>query len=112
MIIIQKYLQLYGNIVWMLYRPAIDGANGSFVGFNTANIATYLFKIKEKITGQISDDDTKNTERMVRSKYLRIFREIFKIFKYVINCEINLDLNWSENCVKATNNTDQGTFFQ
>ena len=29
----------------------------------------------------------------------------------LINCEINLDLNWSKNCVIVANNAEQGTTF-
>ena len=29
----------------------------------------------------------------------------------LINCEINLDLIWSKNCVILTNNSDQATTF-
>ena len=29
----------------------------------------------------------------------------------LINCEINLDLNWSKKCVKVATNTDQDTAF-
>ena len=45
------------------------------------------------------DDDTKNVEIMVPLKYLSNFRRTLEMS--LINCEINLDLNWSKNCIIA-----------
>ena len=47
---------------------------------------------------------------MVTLKYLNNVRSTLEM--PLINCEISLDLNWSENCVKvATNVADQDTKF-
>ena len=46
---------------------------------------------------------------MVPLKYLSNFWRTLEM--PLINCEINLDLNWSENCVIVTNNADQDTTF-
>ena len=46
---------------------------------------------------------------MVPLKYLINFWRILEMD--LINCEINLDLNWSENCVIVANNTDQDATF-
>ena len=45
------------------------------------------------------DDGTKNVEIMVPLKYLSNFRRTLEMS--LINCEINLDLNWSKNCIIA-----------
>ena len=49
----------------------------------------------------------KNVEMMLPLKYLSNFWRTLEI--PLINCEIILDLNWSENCVKVANNADQDT---
>ena len=46
---------------------------------------------------------------MVPLKYLSNFWRTFEI--PLINCEINLDPNWPENCVIVANNADQETAF-
>ena len=47
---------------------------------------------------------------MVPLKYLSHFLKTLEML--LIDCEINLDLNWSENCViVATTVTNQGTTF-
>ena len=45
---------------------------------------------------------------MVTLKHLSDFRRTVEM--PLINYEINLDLNWSENCVIIANNADQDTF--
>ena len=49
------------------------------------------------MTGQTGDDGTKNVEIMVPLKYLSNFWRTLEI--PLINCEINLILTWSANCV-------------
>ena len=46
---------------------------------------------------------------MVLLKYLSKFRRNLEI--PLINCETNLDLNWSKICVIVANNEDQATTF-
>ena len=46
---------------------------------------------------------------MVPLKYLSNFWKTLEMV--LINCEKNLDLNWSKNCVIVTNNADQTTTF-
>ena len=46
---------------------------------------------------------------MVTLKYLSDFQRTVEM--PLINYEINLDLNWSENCVIIANNADQDTTF-
>ena len=56
-----------------------------------------MFKIKQNITGQAGDNGTKNVKIMVPLKYLSNFWGTLEMC--LINWEINLDLNWSKNCV-------------
>ena len=56
-----------------------------------------MFKIKEKITGQTGNSGTEDIEIMVPIKYLSKLQRTREM--PLINCEINLDLNWSKNCV-------------
>ena len=55
-----------------------------------------MFKYKQKITGR-TDDGNKNVEIIVPLKYLSNFWRTLGMF--LINCEINLILTRSENCV-------------
>ena len=75
--------------------PAVDNHN-AIVDF-TENNLTYSFNFKVKITGQTGDDGTKNVEIMVPLKYLSNFWRTLEM--PLINCEINLILTWSANCV-------------
>ena len=55
------------------------------------------FKFKEKITGLTGDEGTKNVEIMVPLKYLS---NVWRTLKMpLINCEINLILTCSANCL-------------
>ena len=68
---------------------------------DTANFAdnntTDSFKVKAKITGQAVYDNTKNVEKMIILKYSSNFWRSLETL--LINCEINLMLAWSANCV-------------
>ena len=75
--------------------PAIDD-DGDIVDFNGAN-ATDSFNFKAKITGQTNDNGRIDVEIMVPLKYLSNFWITLEM--PVINCEIELILTWSANCV-------------
>ena len=65
------------------------------------------FNYKTSITGKLenNENELENIKVVVPLKYLSIFRRALRI--PLINCEVNLDLRWSENCVltsKATRN--------
>ena len=74
--------------------PAVNN-NGDITEFNGTN-ATDLFNFKAKITGQTGNNATNNAEIMVPLKYLNFWRTLKM---NLINCEINLILTWSANCV-------------
>ena len=66
------------------------------------------FKSKVKITGKTPDDgNTKDTEIIVPLKYLSNFWRTLEM--PLINCEVNLILTWSKDCV-ITNSTGEGKF--
>ena len=98
------------GILWQFCRDAPTvGDDVAITDFNEAN-ATDSFNLKEKLTGQTGNNGTKNVEIMVPLKYLRNFWRTLEM--PLINCEITLDLNWSENCViVATNVAAQATTF-
>ena len=91
-----KYSKICG-ILWQYCgdEPVLD-ANNAITDFNAANAATNSFKLKAKITAQKYNNSTKNVEIMAPLKYLTNFWRTLEI--PLINCKINLDLNWSENC--------------
>ena len=66
------------------------------VGFNGAN-ATDSFNFKTKITGQTNNNGIINVEIMVPWKYLSNFWRTLEM--PLVNCEIELILAWSRNCV-------------
>ena len=74
--------------------PAVNN-DGDIVDFNGAN-ATDSFNFKTKITGQTNDDGIINIEIMVPLKYLSNFWRTLEM--PLINCEVNLILNWSADC--------------
>ena len=56
-----------------------------------------VFTFKQKIIGQIENDGTKDVELTVSLKYLSNFWRTLEI--PLINCEVNLSLTWSANCL-------------
>ena len=94
MIIIQKHLENLWQ--YCKYIPAVDD-DGNIVIFNGAN-DTDSSNFKSKIIGKTNDDgDTENVEIMIQLKYLSNFWRTLEMS--LINCEINLILNWSANCL-------------
>ena len=86
------------GILWQYYKdiPAVNN-DGNIVDFNGAN-ATDSFNFKTKITGQTNDEGELNdVEIMVPLKYLINFWRTLEM--PLINCEIELILDWSTNCV-------------
>ena len=84
--------------------------NDDIDDFNAANDTVNLFNVKAKITGQTGKNGTKNVEIMVPFKCLSNFWRTSEMS--LINCEINLDLNWSKKWViVAANTVDQAATF-
>ena len=109
-----KYSDNYyktSGISWKYCRdvPAVNDDDES-TDFTKANATTDYFNLKVKLTGQTDDNGPKNVEVLVPLRYLiHVWRTLEMP---LIDCEINLDLNWSENCViVATNIAAQATTF-
>ena len=76
--------------------PAVD--NDGDIGFFNGTNDTDSFNFKSKITGQTNDDGEINGVKiMVPLKYLSNFWRILEM--PLINCEVELILTWSANCV-------------
>ena len=81
--------------------PAVNNA-GNIVDFTATN-TTDSFKFKTKITGQANNDGEINgVEIMVPLKYLSNFWRTLEMS--LINCEVELFLNCSANCVIISTN--------
>ena len=89
--------------------PAVNN-NGDIVDCSDAN-ATDSFNFKVKITGQTDDDgEINDIDIMVPLKFLSNFCRTLEIS--FINCEVNLILTWSANCVIGyINFANQGAAF-
>ena len=88
--------------------PAVNNNNG-IVDFTDNNLTGSL-NFKVKMTSQTGVDGTKNVKIMVPLKYLSNFWRTFEMT--LINCEINLILTWSANCViVSTNVANQNATF-
>ena len=88
----------YSDRIWQYYKdiPAVN-ISGTIVDFNGAN-ATDSFNFKTKITGQTDNNGRiDNVEIMVPLKYLSNFWRTLEM--PLINCEVNLILTWSADCV-------------
>ena len=80
-----------------------------FIDFTDANL-TDSFNLKLKLSGKTDDNGTKNGKIMAPLKYLSNFWRTFEMS--LIDCEITLDLNWSEKCfMVASNIANQGATF-
>ena len=80
------------------YCKDIPAANNNYniVDLNGAN-ATDSFNFKTKITGQTDNNGRMNVEIMVPLKYLSNFWRTLEM--PLFNCEVNLILTWSADCV-------------
>ena len=74
--------------------PAVNN-HDNIVNFDGTN-ATDSFNFKTKITGKTNDTSRINVEIMIPLKYLGNFTRTLEM--PLINCEIQLILDWSENC--------------
>ena len=90
-----KYSNTSGSL-WQYYKDNPDN--------NLADSESFKYKVK--ITGNTpADGNTKDVEIMVPLKYLSNFWRTLEM--PLINCEIELILTWSKNCV-ITKSTGEG----
>ena len=97
-----NYSKTSGNL-WQYCKdiPAVNNA-GNIVDFTATN-TTDSFKFKTKITGQTNDDgEINDVEIMVILKYLSNFCRFLEML--LINCEVELILTWSADCVIINTN--------
>ena len=108
-----EYTDYYSKTSGSLWQcckdiPAVDN-NNAIVNFAVNNI-TDSFNFKVKMTSQTGNDGTKNVEIMVPIRYSSNFWKTLEM--PLINCEVNLILNWSKNCVIiSTNVANQNATF-
>ena len=104
-----NYSEISG-FLWQHFRDVLAADNdGAVTDFNEANVTDSL-NLKEKLAGQASINGTKNVEIMVPLKYLINFWRTLEM--PLINSEVTLDLNWSENyMIVATNVAVQASAF-
>ena len=95
-----NYAKTTGSL-WQYCKdiPARNAATDEIIAFDANNL-TDSFKFKAKITGETGDDGTKDVEIIVPLKYLSNFWRTLEM--PLINCEVNLILTWSSNCVIAS----------
>ena len=105
-----NYAKTSGSLwQYCLDIPAVND-NNEIVDF-TENNLTDSFNSKPKITGRTGNGGTKNVEIMVPLKCLSNFCRTLGM--PLINCEVNLILTWSLNCViVSTNNENQKALFR
>ena len=80
--------------------PAVNNDN-AIVDLTDKNL-TDSFNFKVKMAGQTGNDGTKNAEIMVSIKHLSNFWRTLEM--PLINCDVNLILTWSANCVIVSTN--------
>ena len=95
-----EYSDNYAKTTGSLWQYCKDiparNANNEIIIF-AENNTTDSFKFKAKITGQTGNDGTKDVEILVPLKYLSNFWRTLEM--PLINCEVNLILTLSSNCV-------------
>ena len=94
---------------WSYYRDQPNsGIGGQNMNVNYSIKDSKFFDYKTSITGKLEGiNTTKDSEIVVPLKHLSNFWRVLDMS--LINCEINLILTWSENCVltsKATRDAD------
>ena len=90
-------------------KSGLNNARG-FIDFPIDNNNnSVLLKFKEKIIDQTGEDGTTNAEIMMPLKYLNNFLKTLEI--PIINCEINLTVTRSGNCVISSSDANQATTF-
>ena len=91
-----NYVKTTGSLWQYCKEIPAQNANNEIIIFSENN-TTDSFKFKAKITGQTGNNGTKDVEVMVSLKYLSNFWRTLEM--PLINCEVNLILTWSSNCV-------------
>ena len=90
--------------MWNFYRDEADDGNENNAANDKINnnktIASFSFEYKTKLIGRTPDDNnTLNAEVVVPLKYLSKFWRFLDL--PLTNCEIELDLLWSKECIMS-----------
>ena len=106
---LREYSKNYSKSSGILEQYCKDD-DGDIVGFNAADATADSFKVKENIKAQTGNNGRKNVEIMKPLKYLS---NIWRTLELpLINCKINLDLNWSKKRnIADTDLADKGATF-
>ena len=105
-----NYAKTTGSL-WQYCKDIPARSNNNQIVNFTANNLTDSFNFKVKFTGQTDDDGTKDVDIMVPLKDLSNFWRTLEM--PLINCEVNLILTWSSDCVLiATNIQNQAATFE
>ena len=88
--------------LWNYYRDEVNDATNENTDNNNINnsktTTSKSIECKTKIIGRIpNDDNTLDTEVVVPLKFVSNFWRLLDL--PLINCEIELDLSWSEECI-------------
>ena len=101
-----EYSDNYSKTSGILWKHCgnvlIVNNDGAITDFTEANATIDSFSLIENLTGQKDNNGTKNVEIKISLKHLSNFWRTLEM--PLINCEINLDLNWSENYVIVATN--------
>ena len=109
---LKEYSDNYSKKIWSIFQycwgvMVVDN-KGDVTDFTEA-IVIDSFNLKEKLTGQTGDNGTKNVEIMVPLKNMSdLWRTLGMV---LVNCEVTLDLSWSESYVLVATNEAQATKF-
>ena len=107
---LREYSDNYEDSSGSLYQFKRDEQNFN-TGGNIADVTTNdspSFKYKSSLLGNAGADGTLNAKIVVPLKYLSNFSRSLEM--PLINCKINLELNWIQNCVML--NIAGATIFQ
>ena len=96
-----NYSKTSGSL-WQYCKDIPAADNNNAIANLAENNLTDSFNFKVKMTCQTGDDGTENVEIMVPLKYFSNFWR--NLIMTLINCEINLILTWSTNCVIVSTN--------
>ena len=105
-----NYAKTTGSLWQYCKDMPARNVNDEIIIFDVNN-TTDSFKFKAKITGKAGNNGTKDVEIMVPLKYVSNFWRTLEV--PLINCEVNLILTWSSNCVLiATSIQNQAAIFE
>ena len=99
-----NYSKTSGSL-WKYYRDETALTDASTLDHFPGNNAS--FEVKQKITSKIGNNGTKDVKIMVQLKYLGNFWRTLAMPS--INCNINLILTWSKNCIISNPAVNQHT---